>query len=58
MRLLKKELPVSTSARPPLPAAATASSHWVSHLVLASLIAFILLLFLLFVPEVASVLGR
>jgi hypothetical protein len=53
---LEKELTVSTSARPSVPSQATASSPWVSHLVLASLIAIILLLFLFFVPEVASIL--
>ena len=55
---LERELPVSTSARPSLPIPASARRSWVCHLVLASLIALILLLFLLFVPEVASVLGR
>lgn len=55
---LERELPVSTSARPTLPSPAAANRPWVFHVVLASLIALILLLFLLFVPEVASILER
>ncbi len=45
---------MSTTARPPLSAPRASTSHWKFHLLLVILAALVLLLFLLFVPEVAS----